>query len=242
MFSIRNLTRFTLLLSLFVSTASFSASKKNDPHYTAKGFFDIHVCNWPDRPPFLLALFSTLQFDEIKSVKISAPGNTIIGQLDLTKFRSFITKKKQLKKAFIRHFPLPKPVRDGWYKATITLKDNTQLIAKDFVQHKLLSIAANPTPQNNASDIKIPKTLHWAAIPDARFYQVFITNLWQDGKVIHTSKLLKTNSITLPKNLLEKGGLYSWRIHARDINEDIKFGDFNHGSLSPKLTFSIAEY
>jgi len=47
--------------------------------------------------------------------------------------------------------------------------------------------------------------------------------------------------MTLPKDLIESGGLYSWRIHARDINEDIKLGDFNHGSLSPKLTFSVSE-
>jgi len=238
---IKNLARYLLFLSLIISLPSFSTSKDNDPHYTKNGFFDIHVCNWPDRSPFLLALFSSLQFNEIKSVEILSPAGISIGQLDLNKFRTFTTKKKQLKKAFIKHFSIPKPASDGWYSAIITLNNNKQLIAKDFVQHKLLPIVSDPTPKNNASNINLPTTLHWKAIPGAKFYQIFITDLWQDGKVIHTSKLLNTNSITLPKDLLQKGGLYNWRIHARDINENIKLGDFNHGSLSTKLSFSIAE-
>jgi hypothetical protein len=43
----------------------------------------------------------------------------------------------------------------------------------------------------------------------------------------------------LPPGLIEDGGYYSWLIHARDINEDIKLGDFNSGSLSTPVTFSV---
>jgi len=97
-FKSSNLTYCLLLLSLIVSPPSFSANKKNNPHYTEKGFFDIHVCNWPDRAPFLLAVFSSLQFNEIKSVKIITPDSRSLGQLDLNKFRTFTTEKNNSKK------------------------------------------------------------------------------------------------------------------------------------------------
>jgi hypothetical protein len=43
----------------------------------------------------------------------------------------------------------------------------------------------------------------------------------------------------LPPGLIEDGGYYSWLIHARDINEDIKLGDFNSGSMSTPVSFSV---
>ena len=50
--------------------------------------------------------------------------------------------------------------------------------------------------------------------------------------------MLKTCE-NLPAGLLEKGGYYSWIVHARDLNEHFMLGDFNHGSLSATVNFSI---
>ncbi|MDH5517115.1 MAG: hypothetical protein OEY36_04735 [Gammaproteobacteria bacterium] len=234
---IRLLTLFLCLLSI----PAFSSVKVNNPHYNSKGFFDIHVCNWPEQPLFLMAVFSTLHYKDIKQIEVFSPEQRSVGVFNLNKFRVFKNKKKQTKKAFITKFSLPKSTSDGWYSARITLNDNSTLMAKDYVMHKKLPIADNPYPQNQAEDIAAPETLHWQAIKGAGFYQVFIKDTWQDNKLIYKSKLLKQNQLTLPANLLQAGGLYSWRIHARDINEDIKLGDFNHGSLSDRLSFSIKD-
>ena len=234
--------RLILFICLFsVSRISFSENKEQDHHYTDKGFFDIHVCNWPNKPLFLMGLFSTTDFNDISSVEIYTPDNISIGSLDLNKFRQFKNKKNQLKKAFINQFNLPKKTTDGWYKATITLKNNKVIHAKDFVQHETMPLPVGTSPSNKSENIKLPSSLHWDKIKSAKFYKIYIKDLWLDGKLIYESKLLTDNMLVLPKNLIKNGGYYSWAIHARDINEDIKLGDFNHGSLSHKMTFSVED-
>ena len=69
---------------------------------------------------------------------------------------------------------------------------------------------------------------------------MFIRDIWNDGELIHSSKLLDRPEVVLPEGLLEPGGYYSWIVHARNTNEDVKTGDFNHGSLNKPATFSIA--
>ena len=44
-----------LLLGLML--VSFNAYAGVDKHYSKAGFFDIHVCNWPNQPLFFMALF-----------------------------------------------------------------------------------------------------------------------------------------------------------------------------------------
>lgn len=68
---------------------------------------------------------------------------------------------------------------------------------------------------------------------------MFIRDLWDDERLIYTSKLLTTAELVLPENLLQPGGYYSWIIHARDVNEDVRLGDFNRGSMSRPATFSV---
>lgn len=233
-------TFLTLLLTLS-TTATATAKHPGDTHYSSIGFFDIHVCNWPDRPPFIMGVFSSTKFNSLKSVELFSPANTSLGFLDLTKFRQFKTKQNNTKKAFIKQFKIPDISNDGWYKALITLKNNKTIIAKDFVHHSIMPISSPSYPGDHASDIKLPKKLEWTAAKGAKYYQIFIRDLWQDGKTIYKSKLLTENQLLLPQGLLQHGGLYSWKIHARDINEDIKLGDFNHGSLSDQLTFSIED-
>jgi hypothetical protein len=53
------------------------------------------------------------------------------------------------------------------------------------------------------------------------------------------SSLLPEAELTLPENLIEQGGRYTWTIHARDTNEDFRLGDFNHGSMSKPVSFSV---
>ena len=86
---------------------------------------------------------------------------------------------------------------------------------------------------------EIPTQLSWDPAPGAGYYQVFIRDLWNEDRLIFSSKLLEEPVVQLPAGLLEKGGYYSWIVHARDLNEHFMLGDFNHGSLSPVVTFSI---
>ena len=39
--------------------------------------------------------------------------------------------------------------------------------------------------------------------------------------------------------MAKRGGMYSWIVHSRDVNEDLLLGDFNHGSLSKPVVFSV---
>ena len=67
---------------------------------------------------------------------------------------------------------------------------------------------------------------------------MFIRDLWKE-KDIYTSELLDKPELLLPKGLLKAGGYYAWRVHARDVNEHALLGDFNNGSLTSHVTFSI---
>lgn len=236
--------RILLLLltaGFFYCSSSHATNKKLDPHYSSKGFFDIHVCNWPNQPLFLMGIFSTRYFDEIKSVEILSPDDVSTGFLDLKKFRKFKNKKKQLKKAFISKFSIPDNAVDGWYKSIITLKNNESIHLIDFVKHRTMPIPTDLIPANNSNLLNPPKSLHWKKIKQAKYYQIYIKDLWQDSKLVYKSKLLTENELILPPNILIKGGYYIWHVHARDSNEDIKLGDFNHGSLSVKARFSVQD-
>ena len=68
---------------------------------------------------------------------------------------------------------------------------------------------------------------YWKPVPGANFYQVFIRDLWNEDKLIYTSELQTRPELVLPPDLLHKGGMYSWIIHARDTNSHILLGDFN---------------
>jgi hypothetical protein len=101
--------------------------------------------------------------------------------------------------------------------------------------------AGGQVPANNEEVARIPAKLSWDPVPGANFYQVFIRDLWDDSKLIHTSKLLTRPELELPPGLLQHGGYYSWIIHARDTNSHILLGDFNHGSLNKPVSFSVQQ-
>ncbi|MGD9391024.1 MAG: hypothetical protein PVG18_11195 [Thioalkalispiraceae bacterium] len=216
------------------------ASSNNDPHYSNLGFFDIHVCNWPNRPLFFMALFSTYEFANIKSIEIISPSSMKIGELNLDKFRLIIDKKKREKRVFIKQLDIPKNADDGWYKTIVTLNNGKKITAEDYVVINKLDIASIDKPDLNGELKTIPKSFSWKKIPGAKYYQVFIHDKWE-SKLIYSSDLLSKPELKVPAKLLHNGGLYSIQIHARDSNEHQLLGDFNHGSLSKKMEFSISE-
>ncbi len=224
---------------LICSMTVHAADKKNDSHYTAAGFFDIHVCNWPDRPPFYLALFGSERFAEIESVRVDDAEGNLVTYLNLKKYRTLDRKNKPEKRVFLTHTPIPGDASDGWFQATVRLKNGESFKARDYVQHELIGRVSSHKPADGAEMATVPVRLEWAALPGAGYYQVFIRDIWNDEKLIFSSKLIRENLIELKPGLLEPGGLYAWKVHARDVDGDIKLGDFNAGSQSEWVEFSI---
>lgn len=218
-----------------------AAQRTVDPHYSAAGFFDIHVCNWPGRPLFFMPLFSTTRFSEVKQVDVFTPSGEALVELDLNHYRTIHQDKKPDKRVFIMQVDVPPAAVDGWYSARITLTNDEVFTAQDYVIIYKLPQASGQSPANEAVVVDVPARLSWDPVPGANFYQVFIRDLWNEDKLIYTSKLLNTPKIELPPGVLEKGGYYSWIIHARDTDSHILLGDFNHGSLNTPVTFSVAE-
>ncbi|MCK5262510.1 MAG: hypothetical protein KAJ92_02440 [Gammaproteobacteria bacterium] len=236
-FSIFIFIMFVLTSNVFAG----NADHPDDTHYTASGFFDIHVCNWPDRAPFYMTLYSTFKFNEIKSVELKNAKGDKFAALDLSKFMVVNSDNKPEKRVFINQIVRPDDHSDGWFSAKITLADGTVHVAKDFIKHGLLPIASKLHPAHREQLADLPGTLSWPAVKGASYYQIFIKDKWDEDKLIFSSKLLSEPKVTLPEDLLEYGGFYSWRVHARDINEDVKLGDFNLGSLNAWQEFTVAD-
>ena len=213
------------------------ADTQQDPHYTKAGFFDIHICNWPDQPPFIMALFSTVQFDIVERVSVYTPSGDLLGDLDLTKFRSFKNKEGKDKRAFITHFAMPAKTTDGWYRAVVAMKDGRSIEAKDYVIHTLMPLPTGMQPAAGATDVVLPGELRWDRVPGAAYYQIFVYDKWND-KLVFTSPVITDRVLKLPAGLLQSGGWYGWKVNARDTNEHILLGDFNHGTTGPESLFT----
>ena len=231
--------RYLIVLSGLSCLAGASARIGDDPHYTGAGFFDIHVCNWPDRPLFLMPLFSTERYAEVERIEVFDPDDRLITTLDLERFRILKRKGKQDKRVFIRQIALPENASDGWYSARVKLTDGSRYRARDYLILTELPQVSDRQPAHEAVLDQVPQALSWQAVSGAAFYQVFIRDLWNDGELIHTSGLLSEPRIDLPPGLIRRGGYYSWIVHARDTNEHGLLGDFNHGSLSLPATFTV---
>jgi len=227
-----------LLVSFLSWTGGAHAQHEGDPHYTAAGFFDTHVCNWPERPRFLMALFSTPRFDEVARVAVFTPDGRHVGDLDITRFRAFKTKAGQAKRAFITNLDLPADVPDGWYRGEITLKDGSRIEARDYVIHHSMAQPANPKPAHNTKGVPASMELSWDPIPGAKHYKVYMKDVWA-GTEAKESPLLNEPRFQPPAGWLAPGGEYSWRIHARDLDGNILLGDFNHGTLGPWQDFTV---
>lgn len=210
----------------------------DDPHYTAAGFFDLHVCNWPQRGQFILAVFSTEQFDQIKSVDVYTPDHGKIAGMAFSNFREFKTKAGKLKRAFIDYLEIPAKHRDGWYRARIALKDGSIQEAGDYLVKQIIDYPSDLYPAPDSYDMAMPKAFSWSKVNGAKYYKVTIRDKL-DNRVVYASDLIEQNQIAIPPGVLEPGKLYGWKVHARDGKESILLGDFNHGSLSQEAVFSI---
>lgn len=216
-----------------------AAPNPEDKHYNEIGFFDVHVCNWPNSPLFLMPLLSSTRYDDIDKVDVLYPDGRHLAEFNLSRFRILESKDAPEKHVFINQIDMPDDAVDGWYSARITMKNGELHTASDYVVLAKLGRAEGQYPGHEQAVAAPPDKLTWDAVPGASHYQVFIRDQWEDNKLIYTSKLLAEPELSLPPDLIEDGGLYSWLIHARDINEDIKLGDFNSGSLSTPVTFSV---
>ena len=232
----------SLLLMLALGGLSpVDAAAPGDTHYNDAGFFDIHVCNWPGRPPFFMPLFSTARFEEVQNIEILDPAGDLLVELDLKQFRTIKQKSKPHKRVFIKQIDVPPAAVNGWYSARVKLTNGKEYVASDYVILQTLPQAGGQVPANEEELVRIPEKLSWGPVPGANYYQVFIRDLWDDNKLVHTSKLLTRPELELPPGLLHNGGYYSWIIHSRDTNGHILLGDFNHGSLNKAATFSISD-
>ncbi len=232
---------FAALLCAVSAAAQTLSAENTDPHYTEIGFFDIHLCNWPDRPPFYMALFSSPQYQNIVGVRVYLPDGKPLGELDMTHYRTVSLPGKPEKRVFITHLPLPKKATDGWFSATVKTRDGREISAKDYVVHTLLPIVRETTPADGRELPTPPAELTWTPVPGATHYQVTLRDVWDDNREILTSEVVTAPRIPVPPGLLRRGGRYAWVTHARDSNGGLLLGDFNHGSLSAPQIFSIAQ-
>lgn len=239
-------TIFPIIISLclYSNASSFEEHKnkeKNDSHYVDSGFFDIHLCNWPNRELFILALFSTSYFENIEKIVFVAPDGMPIGEADLERYRHIKTKDGEEKRVFQAELNIPEKTPSGWYKAHVTLANGKEDIASDYVQLKKMPRPDGLNPPHLSEDVTMPGILRWNPVSSATHYKVLIRDLWADNALIVDSPAAPSTEFTVPDGVLTPGGWYEWRVHARDVNGDTLLGDFNHGSLSEWHEFSIEE-
>lgn len=230
----------TMFLGSFYAASLFAGDEhRGDPHYGAAGFFDLHVCNWPEEHLFFLAVFSSYRFADIQSVTVYDTQDRRIGQVSLERYRLIRKKGKPEKRAFISRLPIPADAKDGWYRAEVLTRDGKTHHFRDDVRLGILPIASGLQPANNAILTQVPQKLTWDAVPGARYYKVYLRDIWNDGKVVFESKLVTRPEAILPKGLLQADGWYAWKVSARDSNEHPRLGDFNQGSLTAEIQFQI---
>jgi hypothetical protein len=230
---------FALLSGTLAIATGVDHRHAQDPHYTSAGFFDIHVCDWPDQPLFYMPLFSTTHYDGVRSITVRYPNGRVLTHLNLDRYKILHPKGKPEKHVFMQHVDIPPGATNGWYEAEISLNSGETLKARDYVEIIKMPQPDGMQPPDGAEDIDIPHELTWKAVDGAGFYKVFIHDIWNDDRPIYTSKLLTEPRLELPANLLQPGGYYRWIVHARDVNEDIRLGDFDSGSMSRPSTFSL---
>ena len=233
------LSAVLFLISPVLQADSISTFNK-DPHRNELGFFDLHVCNWPDRPPFFKALFSTTHFGEIEEMEIYLPDGTVLGELQLWDFMKIKRKGKPEKRVYLNDIDVPEGAGDGWYDIKVTTKEGKVFHARDYVIMTLMPRAKGMNPPDGAEDIPMPQELSWDPIPGAAYYQVFVREAFEDKRIVYSSLLTEPRYKFKPGKL-QPGGVYVWSVHARDVNEHVLLGDFNQGSQSSKAEFTVAE-
>ena len=232
-----------LIIALFVfntAKAEQALELTNDPHYNQMGFFDIHICNWPERPNYFKILFSSEQYQQIESMSVYTPDKQLLANLDRTKFRTLKRKNKADKRVYLLDLDVPELASTGWYKIDIRTKNGNVFQAKDYVIMSRLEKVSDMQPSDENSEVNLPVTLKWKPVAGSQYYQVYVRDAWTE-KLVFRSKLTDSPEVEIPEHKLQPGGDYYWTVHSRDTNEHILLGDFHMGSMSTKAFFSISE-
>ena len=222
------------------SNAEESLVLNNDPHYNSVGFFDIHLCNWPERPNYFKILFSSEKYQQIESMSVYTPDNQLLANMDKTKFRTLKRENKPDKRVYLLDLDVPELASTGWYKIDIKTENGTVYHAKDYVIMTRLKKVSDMHPTGEDKEFSLPITLKWKPVAGSQYYQAYVRDVWTE-KMVFKSKLIDTPEIKIPDGKLEPGGDYYWTVHSRDTNEHILLGDFHMGSLSKKSFFTVAE-
>jgi len=238
----KTLAGFAAMAALVALASGCSLWRPADPHVSPVGFFDLHVCNWPDRPLFFKAVFSSIRFEQLQSVDVFRPDGKPLLSFQLDQFRTVRKPGKPVKRVHLVDIPVPVDATDGWYTARIRTRDGREYVARDHIELRRLGMVAGATePVNLATTTSIPRELRWTPVPGASYYVAFVYDLWNNNKVIFESPRVTVPRVVLPPGVLEPGGAYEWRVNARDRFEDHEYGDFNHGSLSEEFRFNTPD-
>ena len=117
-----------------------------DPHYTAVGFFDMHICNWPDRPRFFKILFSTEKFADITAMEVFDPSGHSVTVLEKNRFMLLKRKNKPEKRVFLVDLDVPDSATTGWYTINVKTADGKQYVAKDYMPLARIKRVSGLTP------------------------------------------------------------------------------------------------
>lgn len=240
---IKHVATVLMLSSLFMINALYADEApelKQDPHINALGFFDIHICNWPQRPNYFKVLFNTEKYQYIDSMSVYTPEDKLLVTLDKTKFKTLKRKYRPDKRIYILDIDVPEFATTGWYKIDVKTKNGKSFQAKDYVIMSRLERVSKMTPSGEDIEVRLPVTLQWKTVPGAYYYRVFVRDAWTD-ELVYSSNTIEKNAIRIPKNRLETGGYYYWSVNSRDLNGHILLGDFHMGSMSEKAFFNVAD-
>jgi hypothetical protein len=58
---------------------------------------------------------------------------------------------------------------------------------------------------------------------------------------VFKTPVIADTAVKLPAGVLEPGGMYGWRVNARDVNGHALLGDFNHGATGPEYLFTARQ-
>lgn len=239
---VKHIITILMFSSVFLNSALYADEApvlNKDPHINALGFFDIHICNWPERPNYFKVLFETEKYQHIDSMSVYTPDDKLLVTLDKTKFLTQKRKFRPEKRFFILDIDVPDFATTGWYTIDVKTKNGKSFRAKDYVIMSRLERVSKMTPANDI-EVRLPVTLQWKTVLGAYYYQVFVRDAWTD-ELVYSSNTIETNAVIIPNNRLEAGGYYYWTVNARDLKGSILLGDFHMGSMSDKAFFNVAD-
>jgi len=157
-----------LVVALSIGAAAAGAPPGKDRHVTAVGFFDMHVCNWPERPLFFKALFSSIHYEQLRDIQVFTPDGQPLLRFDLAQFRTATRPGKPVKRVCLVDVPVPPGAQDGWYTAQIRTADGRVHLAMDRLEIRRMAQATGGVmPAHESMLAAPPRQLSWEPVPGA---------------------------------------------------------------------------